>query len=315
VKQDEQIDNLEKLRTRLDNELAKLITSLEELKDEALKMSTTNDLQVEQLASSKTLLSSVELLSTALQSRTEKLELQLKEQERLIFAIKSFLEEKATKELAAVDADGDVDGKATEISSPNSWPTATVPAAYLTVMLLSHVVSNIATSSLVRPKPVSSHVQTDTKSLDALPQQTNSSTLERQLAPLWISEWDRSQSLVPIYKGRVTENEKFASSPFSDTVYSGEVPFQLTTCGSDSLSRSGGNKSSNPSELDVPDSNPADDTRGNGNGETFLTSGIVHHVDAALDDNPAAAEIAYICDQTLGDRKCERTFKTREALK
>jgi hypothetical protein len=103
----------------------------------------------EQLDASRTVHTRVDQLSEVLERRAEALESAMKEQEQLILALKSFLEDKASRsEAAQVASVKSVRGSEYQ----TSWPPSTLSTAYFAALLLSSVLSSVAVTSIVTGK-------------------------------------------------------------------------------------------------------------------------------------------------------------------
>jgi hypothetical protein len=70
----------------------------------------------------------------------------MKEQQQLILALKSFLEDKTSKPESTLESDNE---PVSEGVHKTSWPSATLSSAYCAALLLSSVLSSVAVSSII----------------------------------------------------------------------------------------------------------------------------------------------------------------------
>jgi hypothetical protein len=127
VKQDEQLEIIKTLRTQLGGLMSTLQTSLGNTSVESPQDSPQD----------------VGRLASLLEGQVGSLEATMKDQEQTIEELKKFLEDKVLKQKA---------DKAKSDESSNSWPSATISAAYFGSLLLSSVVST-CTATLVNRQP------------------------------------------------------------------------------------------------------------------------------------------------------------------
>jgi hypothetical protein len=146
VKQDEQLQTITTLRTQLGERITSLRSVLDEVQGSDPVAKDRHD---EQLDASRTTHTRVDQLSEVLESRADQLKSAMKEQKQLILALKSFLEDK-TSRLETSLKSGHERVKESEYHS--SWPSSTLSAAYFAALLLSSVLSSVATTSIVTRK-------------------------------------------------------------------------------------------------------------------------------------------------------------------
>jgi hypothetical protein len=85
-----------------------------------------------------------------LETRAEELKLAIKEQQQLVIALKSFVEDKISSfESQLTLGEGNTGERKKQQCSATSWPSATLPAAYFAALLLSSVVSSVGATSVV----------------------------------------------------------------------------------------------------------------------------------------------------------------------
>jgi hypothetical protein len=133
--------------TTLRAQLEERITGLQSVLDEVkVPDSTAREHHNEQLNASRTVHTRVDQLSEVLKSRADQLESAMKEQKRLMLALKSFLEDKTSRTESALE---NIGGEAKEVEMEASWPSSTLSAAYLAALLLSSVLSSVAVTSIV----------------------------------------------------------------------------------------------------------------------------------------------------------------------
>ncbi|KAF2273062.1 uncharacterized protein EI97DRAFT_482656 [Westerdykella ornata] len=147
IMQDEQLQRVEELRTKLHSEVSSLQARLKDLEQATAELATQNG-QKDQLDVSKQATTSVEKLSIALETKSEKLEEELKEQRKLVIALRSFLEDKVEMQQIALATDDEMNYHNGSAKATKSWPSATLPAANLAILLLSSVVSSVAATTL-----------------------------------------------------------------------------------------------------------------------------------------------------------------------
>ena len=138
VKQDEQLQIIETLRTQLEERIEGVRSVLDTIQgpDPAAK-----DRHQERLDASRTVHTRVDELSEVLESRAEQLESAMKEQKQLILALKLFLEDKTSRPEHALQSG---DERVNESENRNPWPPSTLPTAYFAASLLSSVLSSVA---------------------------------------------------------------------------------------------------------------------------------------------------------------------------
>jgi hypothetical protein len=74
----------------------------------------------------------------------------IKEQQQLVIALKSFVEDKVSSFESQLTLGEDNTGeREKQQRSATSWPSATLPVAYFTALLLSSVVSSVGATSVV----------------------------------------------------------------------------------------------------------------------------------------------------------------------
>ncbi|KAH7093617.1 hypothetical protein FB567DRAFT_588041 [Paraphoma chrysanthemicola] len=216
IRQDEQLERVKDLRDKLDGELASLALSLEKVKDATSTDIATKSCQQAQLDASNDLQTSVSQLSAVLESGTTEMKESLKVQKDLLIVIKTFLEEKAAiQERAIAEADVSIDPSDSSVEN-SSWPSATLPAAYLAISLLSTVVSSVTAVSMVTQRQHAG-VQMPSLMLSSkvadIPHTVSSATLESTISKSaqdfpsespaqrressWVSEFSRSTGSGP----------------------------------------------------------------------------------------------------------------------
>jgi hypothetical protein len=91
-----------------------------------------------------------------LETAAEELEAVMEEQQQLIIALKSFLEDKASRPESApiaMSSEHNMGDRENQQHSATSWPSATLPAAYFAALLLPSVVSGAMATSIVNRVP------------------------------------------------------------------------------------------------------------------------------------------------------------------
>jgi hypothetical protein len=143
VKQDEQLQIIETLRTQLEERIEGVRSVLDTIQgpDPVAK-----DRHQEQLDASRTVHTRVDELSEVLESRAEQLESAMKEQKQLMLALKSFLEDKTSRPEHALQSGNE---RVNESENRNPWPSSTLSTAYFAASLLSSVLSSVAATSIV----------------------------------------------------------------------------------------------------------------------------------------------------------------------
>jgi hypothetical protein len=132
----------------LDSEITSLQSAISDVAA-ATKEPATQKGQESQLQTVEATNTSISQLSIALESRTDKLEVAIEKQEGLILALKSFLEEKAEMQQIALATEEATDDHRDNRQSDTSWPSATLSAANLAILLLSTVVSSVAATAVI----------------------------------------------------------------------------------------------------------------------------------------------------------------------
>jgi hypothetical protein len=143
VKQDEQLQIIETLRTPLEERIKGVRSVLDTIQgpDPVAK-----DRHQEQFDASRTVHTRVDELSEVLESRAEQLESAMKEQKQLMLALKSFLEDKTSRPEHALQSGNE---RVNESENRNPWPSSTLSTAYFAALLLSSVLSSVAATSIV----------------------------------------------------------------------------------------------------------------------------------------------------------------------
>ncbi|KAL2831483.1 hypothetical protein BDW59DRAFT_157909 [Aspergillus cavernicola] len=160
VKQDEQLQTIKKLRAKLEEKIAKLHAAVEKICDDRNdpdKNANANTSATATVANNN--------LSNALQAQSTKLSKTIKEHERLIIALKSFLEDKTSASAGAganaIKSHSAPNSESTPSAGDSghdqgnkhslgfSWPSATLPTAHLAIMLLSGVASTVAAATTI----------------------------------------------------------------------------------------------------------------------------------------------------------------------
>ncbi|KAH9213226.1 hypothetical protein DL95DRAFT_447242 [Leptodontidium sp. 2 PMI_412] len=156
VKQDQQLEIIATLRFQLEDKLETLQSVLNEVKDEQIKDKALKERNEEQVEISKDLGRSVEKLAITLEKRTDVLEEGVKEQKKLILALKSFLEDKVSRFEVVLKSGDDKQGQGEAKEKTVQWPSATLSTAYFAALLLSSVLSSVAVTSVVNRREMNS---------------------------------------------------------------------------------------------------------------------------------------------------------------
>lgn len=144
IKQDEQLQIITTLRAQLEERITGLQEVLDEVKDTAAR-ETGN----KWLFASRTADTRADQLSNILKSKTDQLDSAVKEQKQLIIALKSFLEDKASRSETTPKSD---DEGMEENEKQRSWPSETLSTAYFAALMLSSVLSSVAATSAATRK-------------------------------------------------------------------------------------------------------------------------------------------------------------------
>lgn len=148
IKNDEQIQRIEGLRSELDSQFAYLNAEVK-ASEEATIAALVNSRGTAQSSSEDcTAQQGIDRLTVALESRDNGFELTLKKQEDLILALKTFLEEKVAALEAKSDPQPPTSNTKGNCAPGHSWPSTTLKTAHLAVGLLSAIVTSVATLPL-----------------------------------------------------------------------------------------------------------------------------------------------------------------------
>ncbi|KUJ08713.1 uncharacterized protein LY89DRAFT_741560 [Mollisia scopiformis] len=164
MKQDQQLQIVETLKTQLEERITGLQSVLEVVAEQSVDLNLgarergadATERHEEQVEMTRGVSVGVERLRGVLESRADQLQSALKEQKQLVLALKSFLEDKSQSFLTAPDAESPSPTittdtpKMTENSNTNSnhWPS-TLSTAYFAALLLSSILSSVTTTALV----------------------------------------------------------------------------------------------------------------------------------------------------------------------
>jgi hypothetical protein len=143
LKQDELLQTITTVRTQLEERIQGLQSVIEVVQGPDPMTRKHHD---EQLDASRTVYTRVDQLSEVLESRSEQLESELKEQKQLMLAMKSFLEDKTSRPESILESN---EQSAKGSIDRNSWPSSTLSTAYFAAILLSSVLSSVAATSIV----------------------------------------------------------------------------------------------------------------------------------------------------------------------
>jgi hypothetical protein len=150
LKQDQQLQVVNKLRTDLTNNIANLRGVLDEAHNSSSQGVTRAEEQhVEQMSAFGELQSSLDGLTKILEDRWSSLDTASIEQKNIIVALKQFLEHKILEEKVSNDSASIEQVSAGSNNTQSHWPPATLAVAYLTTTLLSSIASGMATASVI----------------------------------------------------------------------------------------------------------------------------------------------------------------------